>query len=110
MVTHPTQAGTAYVIPLTSDMFRATAEARCRVYRTSDSGKSWEALTTGLPQENAHLTILRDAFCHDSQSPAGLYFGTRTGQVFGSDNDGESWSLLAENLPPVLSVRAATIS
>lgn len=109
VVTHPQRSGTAYVIPLTSDEFRATAEARCRVYRTSDSGKSWEALSNGLPQENAHLTILRDAFCHDGQSPAGLYFGTRTGQVFGSNDDGETWSLLAENLPPVLSVRAAAI-
>lgn len=109
VVTHPTQAGTAYVIPLTSDEFRATAEARCRVYRTSDSGKSWEPLSNGLPQENAHLTILRDGFSHDAMSPAGLYFGTRTGQVYGSNDAGESWSLLADNLPGVLSVRAASI-
>ena len=42
-------------------------------------------------------------------SPAGLYFGTRTGQIFGSNDDGDGWSLLAENLPPVLSVRAAQV-
>ena len=109
VVTHPTRAGTAYVIPLQSDGFRVTPEGRCRVYRTSDSGKSWEALTEGLPQTDAHLTVLRDGFCTDAMSPAGLYFGTRTGQIFGSNDDGDSWSLLVENLPPVLSVRAAQV-
>jgi hypothetical protein len=109
VVTHPTRAGTAYVIPLQSDGFRVTPDGRCRVFRTSDSGKTWEALSEGLPQDQAHLTILRDGFTTDGMSPAGLYFGTRTGQVYGSNDDGDTWRLLADNLPPVLSVRAAEI-
>jgi hypothetical protein len=79
------------------------------VYRTSDAGKSWEALTEGLPQEHAHLTVLRDALCHDGADPAGIYFGTRTGQVFASADDGDSWELLVEHLPPVLCVRATVV-
>lgn len=109
VVTHPSRGGTAYVIPLKSDGFRVTPDGRCRVYRTADSGKTWEALGEGLPQADAHLTVLRDGFCTDGMSPAGLYFGTRTGQIFGSNDEGESWRLLAENLPPVLSVRAAQV-
>ncbi len=110
LVAHPSQADTAYVIPLHSDGFRCTPDGRCAVYRTQDAGGSWGALFDGLPQEDAHLTVLRDAFCTDGAQPAGLYFGTRTGQVYGSSDEGESWSLLAEYLPPVLCVRAAVVT
>jgi photosystem II stability/assembly factor-like uncharacterized protein len=110
IVTHPLVADTAYVIPLEADTYRCTAEARCRVYRTQDAGVSWVPLTDGLPQRDAHLAILRDAFCHDGADPLGLYFGTRTGEVFGSADEGESWELLAEHLPPVLCVRAAPVA
>jgi hypothetical protein len=63
-----------------------------------------------LPQDGAHLTVLRDAFTTDGQDPAGLYFGTRSGEVYGSSDDGESWRLIASHLPPVLSVRAAAVA
>ena len=57
----------------------------------------------------ATLTVLRDGFTTDGQGPAGLFFGTRGGEVYGSVDDGDSWSLLAEHLPPVMSVRAAPL-
>ena len=109
VVAHPTRSGTAYLLPLESDSYRCTPGGRCTVWRTRDAGASWEPLTTGLPQGDAHLTVLRDAFTTDDADPAGLYFGTRTGQVYGSADDGDSWRLLAEHLPPVLSVRAAAV-
>lgn len=109
VIAHPSRADTAYVVPLESSGYRCTPDGRCRVYRTSDAGKSWEALTDGLPQEHAHLTVLRDALCHDGADPAGIYFGTRTGQVFASADDGDSWELLVEHLPPVLCVRATVV-
>ena len=108
MVTHPREANTAYCVPIDSAEWRCTPEGRMRVYRTTD-GKSWEPLTEGLPQEDAHLTILRDGFCADSLDPAGLWFGTRTGQVYGSNDEGESWRLVADLLPPVVCVKAAVV-
>ncbi|MGW2222257.1 exo-alpha-sialidase, partial [Nonomuraea sp. NPDC001684] len=42
-------------------------------------------------------------------SPAGLFFGTRDGEVYCSRDDGESWSQVARHLPDVLSVRAAVL-
>jgi hypothetical protein len=107
LVAHPARPGTAYAIPLESDMFRCTPDGECRVYRTTDAGSSWTPLGTGLPSDDAYITVLRDAFCHDGADPLGLYFGTRTGQVYASDDEGESWRMLAEFLPPVLCVRAA---
>ena len=53
------------------------------------------------------MTILRDGFTTDGDDPAGLYFGSRSGEVYGSADSGDSWQLLAAHLPPVLSVRAA---
>jgi hypothetical protein len=106
VVAHPHTSGTAYIIPLVADARRWTTDARCRVYRTSDSGASWDALSDGLPQQDAYITVLRDGFSSDTLNPAGLYFGTRSGEVYASANDGESW----EHLPPVLSVRAAVVN
>lgn len=108
VVAHPSRPGTAYLLPLESDEFRCTPGGRCTVWRTGDEGRSWEPLTDGLPQHDAHLTVLRDAFTSDGRS--GLYFGTRTGEVFGSSDDGDTWDVVAEHLPPVLSVRAAPVA
>ncbi|MEO6157531.1 MAG: exo-alpha-sialidase [Ilumatobacteraceae bacterium] len=110
VVAHPSRAGTAYLLPLESDGYRCTPEGRCTVWRTTDGGDSWEPLTSGLPQHDAHLTVLRDGFTTDDQDPAGLYLGTRTGEVYASIDDGDNWRLIAAHLPPVMSVRAAAIS
>src|SRR5438552_351984 len=84
VVADPNHPGTAFVVPLTSDEFRCTPDGRFRVYRTTDEGASWQALEKGLPQDNAWLTVLRDGFAADALDPAGLYVGTRTGEVFAS--------------------------
>jgi hypothetical protein len=110
MVTHPRKSGMAYCIPNGDAFNRWTPEARLRVYRTSNGGQSWEPLTCGLPQKDAYITVLRDAFTSDEQDPAGLYFGTRSGELYASNDEGQTWELLAEHLPPVLTVRAATLA
>ncbi len=102
-------ANTAYIIPLESDEFRCTPEAKLRVYRTSDAGESWQPLTNGLPQENAFETVLRDGMAGDTEQPMGLYFGTRNGKLFGSADAGESWQSIMEGLPPVVCVKTAAI-
>jgi photosystem II stability/assembly factor-like uncharacterized protein len=106
---HPTEPDTAWIVPLESDEFRCTPEGKLRVYRTRDAGATWQAMTRGLPQEDAYETVLRDAMAVDSLSPAGVYFGTRNGKLFGSSDEGESWSELLDGLPPVISVKAAIV-
>jgi photosystem II stability/assembly factor-like uncharacterized protein len=103
-------ANTVYIIPIESDEFRCTPEAKLRVYRTRDAGESWEALTEGLPQEDAFETILRDSMKADANDPTGLYFGTRNGKLFGSNNGGESWTAISEGLPAITCVKTATIN
>ncbi len=109
MEVDPNDPNNVYIIPLESDEFRCTPEGKLRVYRTRGDGKSWEPLTSGLPQENALETILRDGLSADTLQPTGLYFGTRNGKLFGSKDGGESWSAILESLPPVVCVKAAVV-
>ncbi len=108
MVAHPRRPGVVYTFPLERDGLRFPPERRCRVYRTSDAGTSWEALSDGLP-EPFYPAVLRDAMCADDAEPTGVYFGARNGSVYASRDEGESWSVVAANLPDVLCVRAATV-
>ncbi len=110
VVADPNRARTAYVVPLTSDGFRCTANGQLRVFGTSDGGDSWVSLDNGLPQENAWITVLRDGFSADALEPTGLYVGTRTGEIFASADTGGSWRELVRHLPPVLCVKTAVLS
>ncbi len=109
MAMHPHDPDVVYIVPLEADMYRCTPEGKMRVYRTRDGGKHWEPLANGLPQKNAHETVLRDALCVDELDPAGVYVGTRSGKVYASPDGGASWSLVTDGLPPVLCVRTAVI-
>ena len=80
------------------------------VYRTPDGGKAWERLTRGLPQKNNHTCILRDAMASDRLGDEpGVYFGTTTGEVYGTTDLGESWSLIMKDAGRVQGVSSFTL-
>jgi len=108
IVVHPHDPDTAYIVPEEADQYRVSIEGKFVVWRTRDRGESWEPLTNGLPQQ-AHLVALREAMTTDTYEDAGIYVGTSTGQVFYSRDAGDSWGLLADFLPPVLSLEAAVV-
>ncbi len=105
----PEDADTVYLFPLVADSERLPPERRCRVYRSRDGGGTWEPTTRGLPQSGYHSIVLRDALCTDYADRAGIYFGTRGGEVYQSLDQGDSWQQVASHLPDVLSVRAAVV-
>jgi photosystem II stability/assembly factor-like uncharacterized protein len=109
MLAHPSRGGVAYNFPITAGVERVPPGHACRVFRTEDSGTSWTGLGDGLPQQDYYSVVLRDAMCADDVDPAGIYFGTRNGEVYVSPDEGEHWSLVAAHLPDVLSVRAAAV-
>ncbi|HXY29591.1 MAG TPA: exo-alpha-sialidase [Gemmatimonadaceae bacterium] len=109
MSIHPHDPDTVFIVPIESDAFRCVPEAKLRVYRTRNAGRSWEPLTRGLPQRAAFETVLRDGMSTDTLQPAGVYFGTRSGKLYGSRTSGDTWSLLAGGLPPIVCVKSATI-
>jgi photosystem II stability/assembly factor-like uncharacterized protein len=110
MVMHPHDADTVYIVPLDSDEFRVVPGAQLRVYRTRDAGASWEALGDGLPGHDAYELVLRDCLAADTHDPAGIYFGTRGGKLFGSADDGDHWQEIAGALPPIVCVKAAVVA
>ncbi|HTQ85503.1 MAG TPA: protein kinase [Candidatus Solibacter sp.] len=109
VVIHPRDPDCVYVLPVESDEFRCTPDGHLRVYRTRNAGASWEPLSRGLPQKRAYETVLRDAMTADELDPTGLYFGTRSGALYGSRDEGRSWTRILEGLPAILCVKIAVI-
>jgi photosystem II stability/assembly factor-like uncharacterized protein len=105
----PADPDRCWVIPEESSHLRAVCEGRLRVYESADAGRSWIARTEGLPQEQAWLTVLREALATDGLAPCGVYFGTSTGHVFASP-DAIEWYEVARHLPKVLSVEVAVLA
>jgi photosystem II stability/assembly factor-like uncharacterized protein len=109
LASHPRRSGTAFLFPLIADMNRMPPDGKARVFRTDDFGASWTSTSDGLPQEGFHTVVLRDALATDGGDPLGVYFGTRSGGVFASRDEGASWKEVAAHLPEVLCVRAAVV-
>jgi photosystem II stability/assembly factor-like uncharacterized protein len=107
--THPHDRETFYVVPLDPGHARCMPDGQAAVWRTRTAGETWQRLAEGLPQHGAHLGVLREGMAIDSLDDPGLYFGTSTGQVFASLDEGDSWSELADYLPAIWSVEVATI-
>lgn len=95
---------TAWVVPGRADSERMAVDGGLFVARTQDGGKSWECLREGLPQEHAYDVVYRHAL---DASGDRLCFGSTTGNVYLSEDRGESWRSLGTNFPPVHSVRFA---
>ncbi len=106
---HAHEPATVYVVPITSDSAHFPPEGKLRVYRSRTGGNEWEALTTGLPQSDCYVNVLRDAMAVDSLEECGVYFGTTGGQVYASANSGDSWTPIVRDLPSVLSVEVQTL-
>ncbi len=105
---HPHDPRTVYVILEESDQYRMSVDGRFSVWRSRDGGENWERKTEGLPQQ-AHLVVLRDALATDTLDRPGIYAGTDTGQLFYSRDEGDTWEMMADYLPPILSVEAAVV-
>ena len=107
---HAHEPETIYVVPIKSDSQHFPPDGALKVYRSRTGGNEWEPLSKGLPQSDCYVNILRDAMAVDSLDQCGIYFGTTGGQVYASNNAGESWTAIAEHLPAVLSVEVQTLS
>ncbi|MEK6986694.1 MAG: exo-alpha-sialidase [Candidatus Thermoplasmatota archaeon] len=103
---YPHRKHAAFVIPLIGAENRVMPKAQGAVWRTTNAGRSWRRFTEGLPGPSAFMGVLREGLATDSADPAGVYFGTNTGQLYASRDEGESWEALSLYLPPILSVNA----
>ncbi|MBI3645642.1 MAG: glycosyl hydrolase, partial [Acidobacteriales bacterium] len=85
----PHDAGTAYVAV---DRHQ-NDDLRPYIYKTSDYGKTWSRLVTGIP-DNVFVRAVRE----DPKKKGLLYAGTERG-VFVSFDDGGHWRAMQLNLP-----------
>jgi hypothetical protein len=104
VVVHPTQPDTAWFVPGIKDEKRIPVDGKLVVTRTRDGGRSFDVLAAGLPQTHAYDLVLRHALCIDDTGDR-LAFGSTTGGVWVSENQGDAWQNVSYSLPPVYAVR-----
>jgi len=111
MVVHPRDADTAWVFPMngTTVWPRTSPEGKPAVYATRNAGKTWQRLDAGLPAKEAWWTVKRQAMTADASDPVGLYFGTTSGDLWMSRDEGRRWACIARHLPEIYSVEAAEL-
>jgi photosystem II stability/assembly factor-like uncharacterized protein len=106
---HAMDPETVWVFPMDASTVwpRTSPGGKPAVYRTRSAGRKWERLDKGLPSEQAWFTVKRQALCSDRLDPVGIYFGTTSGELWSSRDEGESWKQIARHLPEIYSVEAA---
>ena len=101
---HPSDPDTAWFVPAVKDEHRVPVDGKFVVTRTRDGGESFDTLTQGLPQQHAYDIVYRHALAVDHTGQS-LLVGSTTGSVWSTDDQGDQWSLVSANLPPVNAVR-----
>jgi photosystem II stability/assembly factor-like uncharacterized protein len=107
---HAHDPETVYVVPIKSDGEHFPLDGKLQVFRSKTGGNEWEALTNGLPQKDCYVNVLRDAMAVDSLDKCGVYFGTTGGQVYASNDAGDTWNAIVRDLPAVVSVEVQTLT
>lgn len=103
---HPRDGRTAWFVPADSDQRRAPTTGEVVVTRTRDGGQSFDVLRDGLPQQRAYDLVLRHALAvhEDGES---LTFGSSTGHLWVTADQGDRWHLVEGHLPPIYAVTYA---
>ena len=111
MTVHPRDDQTAWVFPMdgTAVWPRTSPDGKPAVYVTHDGGDTWRRQDAGMLQEQAWWTVKRQAMCGDSHDPVGLYFGTTSGELWMSRDDGRNWACIARHLPEIYAVEAVVL-
>ncbi|MBI5786087.1 MAG: glycosyl hydrolase [Rhodocyclales bacterium] len=112
MVVHPRDADTAWVFPMdgTSVWPRTSPDGQPAVYATHDGGETWQRQAAGLPADQAWWTVKRQAMTADRLDPVGLYFGTTSGELWLSRDEGARWECIAQHLPEIYAVEVIDLA
>ncbi|MGE0221972.1 MAG: hypothetical protein AB7F35_07955 [Acetobacteraceae bacterium] len=103
---HPRDPDTAWFLPEIKDEKRIPCDGRLVVNRTRDGGRSFQTLTEGLPQSHAYDVVYRHALAIDATGER-LAFGSTTGGLWVTEDQGDHWIMITHTLPPVYAVRFA---
>lgn len=100
---HPADPDTAWLAPAIKDEKRIPVDGKLVITRTRDGGKSFDVLSDGLPSTPAYDLVYRHCLAVDGQGQS-VAFGSTTGNVWASADQGDHWTTAASNLPPVYSL------
>jgi len=111
LVVHPRDDNTAWVLPMDgNDVWpRTSPEGKPSVYVTRNGGRTWQRQDNGMPEKQAWWTVKRQAMAADAFDPVGLYFGTTSGELWMSRDEGKRWMCIARNLPEIYAVETALL-
>jgi hypothetical protein len=111
MVVHPRDPDTVWVFPMdgTTVWPRTSPQGKPAAYLTRNGGKKWQRLDSGMPDSQAWWTVKRQAMTADASDPVGLYFGTTSGELWASRDEGSRWSCIARHLPEIYAVETAQL-
>ena len=109
IVVHPRDDNTVWVMPMdgTEVWPRTSPGGKPAVYSTRDGGESWQRLDAGFPADQAWWTVKRQAMTADSEAEVGLYFGTTSGELWMSRNEGQDRHCIARHLPEIYALEVA---
>jgi len=109
MVVHPRDADVAWVMPMDGTMVwpRTAPAGKPAVYVTRNGGMRWQRQDTGMPRTQAWWTVKRQAMTSDTQAVIGVYFGTTSGELWLSRDEGQRWACIVRHLPEIYSVEVA---
>jgi hypothetical protein len=100
---HPHDPKTAWFVPGVQDVQRIPVDARLVVTRTRDGGKTFDAITSGLPRKDCYDLIYRHGLDVDSEGEH-LVMGSTTGNLWIGDRQGSRWAHVSGHLPPIAAV------
>jgi photosystem II stability/assembly factor-like uncharacterized protein len=106
LVLHPRNPDILWVFPMDGSSVwpRVSPGGKPAVYRSTNGGKSWLRQATGMPTTQAWWTVKRQGMCADRHPTVGVYFGTTSGEVWASRDEGRTWRRIADHLPEIYSV------
>ena len=111
MVVHPRDPDTVWVLPMDGTQVwpRTSPGGKPAVYVTHDAGESWQRSDAGMPASQAWWTVKRQAMTADCLDSVGLYFGTSSGELWMSRDEGKQWDCVARHLPEIYAVETAEL-
>ena len=107
MVLHPRDPDTAWVFPMDGTQVWPRTRGQARRICHPQRQRHGNGRTKDCPLNKPWFTVFRQAMTADARDPVGIYFGTTSGEVWASANEGEKWSCIARHLPHIYAVEAA---
>ena len=91
-----------FAVPQESDEHRIPVDGKLRIYRSADGARTWQDASRGLADAPGYAGVLRTAMTTDHHGL--VAFGTTSGELYVSEDSGDSWSPVDVTFPRIFCV------